>query len=260
MKNLRLLTEIKQDVAFLEGRKTLQDFLNDPDIGPRLSTEDILHLKEFEQSIQKNKKYFNEFEKAGIDIKKITDDGIPNFFRLPVDEYKRCIPIMVDWLKKHPDEKWSGVVRDLTTTYAKKQAYPFFIEQFKNEYNSDDWLDHKWVLGNALEVFMGDDILPEVLPLVTQKKYKKARRMLVMGLGKIKKPENRNRVIPVLLKLLSETDVVGHAIFALGKLRSQRAKPYLIPFAEYTGKDGVKRYWKREAINALKKIEKSKIK
>jgi HEAT repeat protein len=52
--------------------------------------------------------------------------------------------------------------------------------------------------------------------------YGRARQMVVVALGKMKK--NAASVMDVLIELLVDEDVAGHAVIALGKLKDQRAR------------------------------------
>ncbi len=70
--------------------------------------------------------------------------------------------------------------------------------------------------------------------------------MFVEALGKIKSSE---LVEDTLMKLLDDDDVMVHAIHALGRLRSQKAKDKIIPLLEHP-----RSLVRRETKNALKKI------
>jgi HEAT repeat protein len=72
--------------------------------------------------------------------------------------------------------------------------------------------------------------------------------MLAVALGNMKDP----RAVEVLIALLEDEGVAGHAIVALGKLKSLQAIPYIEPFQNHP------RTWiRKEAKRAIAKIEKA---
>ena len=249
--NLRLLTRIKQDLDVYTGKKTVRDYLDDPSISSQLSQDDVDNLLQFEESLRQSRLIDAEVEKHGVNLDAVMERGIPNYLKLSLADYKKVIPVLVQWIKDHKDVKWGGLVRTLSTPYAKDQACKLFINEFLDSKDEEDNLDYKWVVGNGLNIFASDDIVDELIPLVVDKKYGRARQMIVLGLGKMKKPENKNKVTGVLIQLLDDEDVAGHAIEALGKLKAVKAKPNLEKFLTHK-----KTWWRNAAKNALAKINK----
>ena len=71
--------------------------------------------------------------------------------------------------------------------------------------------------------------------------------MIVLRLGKSKNP----RVVDVLIQLLDDDQVSGHAVSALGRLRAQKARPHLERFLTDW------RSWvRKKAAKALAKLDK----
>jgi HEAT repeat protein len=81
----------------------------------------------------------------------------------------------------------------------------------------------RWTVGNALDVLADDSVFDELAALARDRRYGKARQMIVLGLGKSKRPE----VVEVLLSLVDDPDVDGHAVKALGKLKAPAARAVL---------------------------------
>ena len=73
--------------------------------------------------------------------------------------------------------------------------------------------------------------------------------MVAVALGNMKDP----RAVDVLIELLEDEEVAGHALLALGKLKSSKAKPYIEPFLGHP-----KAWVRKEAKRALAKIDKAK--
>jgi HEAT repeat protein len=81
----------------------------------------------------------------------------------------------------------------------------------------------RWAIGNALEVLWDDERFFDLLYLARERSYGRAREMVVLGLGRSKRPEAGG----ILIELLNDPDVSGHAVKALAKLRLQEARPGL---------------------------------
>jgi len=162
--------------------------------------------------------------------------------------YPAAIPILLAWLPKvqNLDVK-QDIVRSLSVPYAKPLAAGPLIDEFRRaEEESPTGL--RWVIGNALEVVGDDAVLDDMIELARDRRYGKAREMLVAGFGNM----SDQRVIPVLLDLLKDDEVTGHAIMALGKLKPQVARPHVEPFLKHPNA------WVRnEAKKTIAKIDKA---
>lgn len=92
-----------------------------------------------------------------------------------------------------------------------EKIVPFLLKEFQKAPKEleDVW----WRIGNALEVIRPsrEEDIKEMMNLALGKKYGRNREMLVLALGKSK----NNIAIPVLIQLLDDEDVSGHALLAL---------------------------------------------
>ena len=70
---------------------------------------------------------------------------------------------------------------------------------------------------------MTNSVFDDLVRLVENRSFGKARQMVVLGLGRSK----RSEVVPLLIGLLDDDDVSGHAVKALAKLGAQDARPEL---------------------------------
>lgn len=86
-----------------------------------------------------------------------------------------------------------------------------------------------------------------MLSFATDRRYGAATRMIVLGLAKLK----GTRVVDVLLSLLTDDEVAGHAVIALGSLRVKRARSRIEPLLKHP-----KPWIRKEAKRALTKIDK----
>ncbi|WML56484.1 HEAT repeat domain-containing protein [Neobacillus sp. PS2-9] len=99
------------------------------------------------------------------------------------------------------------------------------INEFKNSSNNT----YKWAIGNSLSLILDKSSLNELLKIATDKKHGTARQMIVDGLGKFKD----KKVIPVLVGLLEDKDVQGHALSALSKFKDPELIPHINPFVNH---------------------------
>ncbi|HEY2460622.1 MAG TPA: HEAT repeat domain-containing protein [Candidatus Acidoferrum sp.] len=145
-------------------------------------------------------------------------------------KYDSAIPVLLDWLPRVslPDAKES-IVRTLSVPWAKPSAGPILLKEFANAPTNEEWYPLRWAIGNAIEVVVEAKLLPEIIEIVSNPENGTARRMFVLALGKIRDP----RSVPVLIKLLEDQQVAGHAIVALRKLRAPEALNHLERFVDH---------------------------
>lgn len=111
------------------------------------------------------------------------------------------------------------VVRVLSVPWARPAAILPLIELFRSV-GDDTGLGVRWAIGNALDVTWSDDYFDEVVELALDRSFGRSREMVVLGLGRSKKPEAGE----VLIELLKDPDVSGHAVKALRKLHVPSAR------------------------------------
>ena len=173
-------------------------------------------------------------------------ESVADLFNKKMD-YRGAIPILVEWLPRvaNPNVKES-IVRALSVKWARPAA-PLLMAEFER---ADDLtgVGLRWAIGNALEVLANDEIADGMIKVATDRRYGRAREMVVVGLGKLKDA----RVTDVLLGLLADDEVVGHAVMALGKLRVVTARSRIERFLDHP-----KPWVRKEAKKALARIDKA---
>lgn len=138
-------------------------------------------------------------------------------------KYRDAIPLLVSALERATDPKLTEqIVRALTVPWAKPLATRPLIEQFQTVDDTTGF-GLRWTIGSALDVVWDDAHYDDLIALAREASYGAARQMLVMGIGRSKKPE----AVDVLIELLDDPDVSGHAVIALRKLRATKARPHL---------------------------------
>ena len=159
--------------------------------------------------------------------------------------YKMAIPILLRWLPEISDlGVKESIVRALSVPWPKGVAAQPLINEFRGV--PDHWTSIKWVIGSGLEVVADDSVFSEIVELVRDKRHGKAREMLAASLGKMKK----RAAVDVLIELLADDEVVGHAIIALRKLKADKARPAIERLQDHP-----EAWVRQEAKKALAKLD-----
>ncbi len=161
--------------------------------------------------------------------------------------YEKAVPVLVKWLLLVTNQALKeSIVRALSVPWARPVATLPLITEFRGAkgLNSDSL---KWAIGNALSIVADDSVFHEIAELVADKRHGKAREMLAVALGNMQSPQ----AVDLAIQLLNDETVVGHALTALAKLRSERARPYIEAMANHP-----KPLVRKEAKRALVKLEK----
>lgn len=157
----------------------------------------------------------------------MTDMGYPvrtlNELRGVGREYKGVVPLLISWARRVKDPVFlEQIVRTLSVPWAKPTATEIMTELFVSaEDESNSGL--RWAIGNAIDVLYDDSIYDKVAKLVKDPTYGVARQMAVLGLGRSK----RKDASQLLMSLLGDSEVNGHAVQALAKLRDPASKAAL---------------------------------
>ena len=156
--------------------------------------------------------------------------------------YRDAVPVLVEWLERTTDPNLkNSIVRALSVPWARPYAVPHLVRAF---WQSQPPL--RWVIGNALSVVADDSVFDQIAQLVKDPSFGKSREMLALALANMKDP----RAIDVLIQLLGDEQVAGHAVMALGKIGAERARSSIEPLLSSP------RSWIRnEAKKALRKID-----
>jgi hypothetical protein len=129
----------------------------------------------------------------------------------------------------------------------------FLVQEFRdllpylNEHGADSY---GWRLGAALADHADGTVFDDIVELIQDRRYGKARQMLTEALTRVKK--RRVEAIPVLIELLGDEQMEMHALFALGKLKAVEALPQVRQSLTSNN-----RAIRAEAKKALRKIEKA---
>ena len=159
--------------------------------------------------------------------------------------YSAAVPVLLKWLPRIANEDVKeSIVRALSVPWAKPTATLPLIYEFRAAPLTASGL--KWAIGNALEVIADDSVFDQISEIVRDRKHGKAREMLAMALGNM----THKRAVELLIELLKDDEVAGHALIALGKLRDQKARPYIEKLLSHQ-----KAWVRKEAKKALTKLD-----
>ncbi len=172
-------------------------------------------------------------------------ERIEDLYRKPID-YRAAIPILLKWLPlvDHKEVKWT-IVDALSIKWARPIAARPLIEEFRKAPMEE--VNFKWSIGSALSVVADESVFDELVELVRDKRHGLAREMLAPALANTK----HSRAVEVLIELLDDEEVAGHALKALRKMAPPEARSAIERFVDHP-----KTWVRNEARRALAKIDK----
>lgn len=182
-------------------------------------------------------KILQEIKEKGVEFASISD-----LLKLN-KSYKDLIPVIL----KHLTQTSNESDKDLLIRSLGVKGFNEATETLIQEFYKAESTPLKWAIGNSLSIILDKSSLPALVKIAQEKEHGIARQMVVVALGKMKERE----VIPILIELLKDEDVVGHAIMALGYFKDPEMIQYIEPFTEYNV-----RWIRSEAKKTIKKINK----
>ena len=137
-----------------------------------------------------------------------------------------------------------SLLRDLLAIgYDKDELVKMILEVFNTQDNKEDM----WEYGDILYCMKKYKYMPQYLEIIKNKEYGTSRQMVVLLVGKSKKPE----VIPVLKELLEDADVYGHALEALTNFEGEDIKAIMQQYSTHKMtwvRNTAKKYLKKREI------------
>jgi hypothetical protein len=136
-------------------------------------------------------------------------------------KYERAIPILVADLAELTEPRaLAQVVRTLSVPWAKPEATKPLIDLFR-QVDDPNELGLRWTIGNALDVTWDDAHYEDLVSLAVDTAFGRSREMIVLGFAR----SRRTDASDVLISLLKDRAVNGHATAALRKLMKKRRIP-----------------------------------
>jgi hypothetical protein len=213
----------------------------DPDYQERIALKDRERSRTIADIELNSRPVLDDLEKIGINVTSLDE------LRTGCSRYEEAIPVLVSWLRvTESDKVKEALVRTLSVPWADTAEAPL-VDLFLS-LDSDRQHALKWAIGNALSVLAAKKNLDRLIEIARDRRHGTTRQMVVLGLANI--PDERSE--SALIDLLADPEVAGHAIMALGKLRTAKAAASIRPFLKH------KTPWVRaEARNALSLLESS---
>jgi len=145
-----------------------------------------------------------ELREAGFEVRSIWD-----WVNIPSASYLEAEPILLWHLEHAQNEQLiAGIARSLTDRVFEKSR-PVLLRRFRNVQKDST----RWAIGNAIATVGFKGIEQQILELVADQEFGKARQMLVSHLYRIQRLETEQ----ILVKLLGDPTVDGWAASALSR-------------------------------------------
>jgi hypothetical protein len=168
-----------------------------------------------------------DLEGAGIDVsgfgefapRAIPEAGIePSQF-----DYERAMEILIKWLPLVETSELKEVIaRGMTgEPSAMGEGAKTLLDEFRRV--PPDEVSLKWAIGNALSTLADASLADELIELLQDPRQGSGRQMLCEALRRTKDP----RAPDVLISLIPDREVSGHAIAALRDYGPKTSIPYL---------------------------------
>ncbi|MBE9586002.1 HEAT repeat domain-containing protein [Mucilaginibacter sp. JRF] len=180
-----------------------------------------------------------ELLEVGIAIDSIFD--LANTYR----PYPEAIAKLLDFLIRGVEDLRikEGIVRALAVKEAVGIAGPVLLDEYHKTPKEE--MLYRWAIGNTISKVITTADVKKVISIVKDRSNCMSRQMFVIALGKFKSEEVEN----VLISLLDEDEVAPHALAALGKMKSNKAKKRILLLTDHP-----RSLIRKEALKALKKI------
>ena len=131
-------------------------------------------------------------------------------------DYASATPILIEWLPRIEDPRViESIARSLTgQPGARGEGARRLIASFRKVAAAAPERGPGWAIGNALSTLAGPDDASDIIELLRDRRYGTARQMLCDALTRTRDP----RAVGVLIELIDDDDLSGHATSALRRL------------------------------------------
>ena len=182
--------------------------------------------------------------KEFIDKSKVYGFEVSNYDSLKAikRKIKLLIPLILEYI--YLFEK-SGYIA-ATIRLVSVKGFDEATRELLNMYYDKKFIGNKWTIGDTLYAIQDKRFEDEYIEIVRNKDNGDSRQMIVILLGRLR----CEKAIPILIDLLNDDDVDGHAIMALGYFKGkvellQNIEPFL---------NHEKIWIRKQAEKAIKKI------
>jgi len=165
--------------------------------------------------------------------------------------YRSLVPVLLELLDRVdvdvPEadrQKFrEGLVRALGVKEARGEAAAgALVREFRRP--ELDWFT-RWAVANSLSVVADESVFDDLVALAMDRSYARAREMLMLALAR----SDETRAAGVLIGMLDDDDLAGHAISALGKVGASEARSAIEKFLDHP-----KPWVRKEAEKVLRRF------
>jgi HEAT repeat protein len=182
-------------------------------------------------------KLLQEIRDKNVEINNIND-------LIYIDKkYKDLVPVILKHLNEISDESDKEFLVRCLGVKGFTEATGVLIDEFEKSPNKS----YKWAIANSLYNIMDKSYTNKLVSLAKDKAHSTSRQMIVRALGKTKDES----VVPVLVELLEDDDVISHAISALSNFKKVELLKILEPYTHHE-----RTLVRNEAQKAINKISK----
>ena len=226
---------MKED-AWRTAEELMAQLARDPEYAKRRQADEQTRQTKVAQNMRDAQPVVDNLAAQGLSIQTIAD-----LFNNKLN-YKAAIPTLLEWLPRvsNPEVK-EDIVRALSVIWAKPSA----IEPLLVEFERADDSGLRWAVANGLAVVADDSAFSRISDWLRDPRYGNAREMLAVALGNMRDP----RAFDLLIELLKDEEIVGHAAIGLGNFGDSRAKSPLEGLRDHR-----KKWVRDEARTALRKL------
>lgn len=189
--------------------------------------------------MEESNKIIEALSKVGIAIDDVYDLVESN------KPYPEAIPVLSQLLKEGISNigDREGVIRALAIPEAKGEIGSILIDEYY-KIPSDNML-LRWAIGNTMEVVISENDVDAVIKIVADKSNGMSRQMFALALGNVPSEKSED----ALIQALDDDEITPHALEALGRLKSIKARNRISELTKHSNS-----LVKKEAKKALKKI------
>jgi hypothetical protein len=139
-------------------------------------------------------------------------------------DYERAAPVLLEWLPRVNDQVLREVIaRSLGFPSAPPGTATALITEFRRQPCTEEWMSTKWAVASSISEVRDATVADDLIELLRDRSHGRSRQMLCEALRRTKDP----RTPEVLLELLDDPDVAGHAILELRTLGPKTSVPHL---------------------------------
>jgi HEAT repeat protein len=188
-------------------------------------------------------------EAAGIDT---VDFGVFGPASFTTFDFERAAPILVDWLPRVEDPRVK--VAMVASLHGQRSARGEGARRLIAEFRRPEYADEhslRWTIGDTLASLAGPADADAIIKILRDRSAGTARQMLCDALSRTKDP----RRVAVLIDLIDDDDVAGHAILSLRRIgRGTLPEPkQILPLLEaLLARPSATEFGRRQARAALK--------